>query len=333
MTSIAASHVSLQAGNALVPVSRFGAEAVILARRLDVEAALLKRFAVNIANGARRLQVWFAGEVSADGSQVVIAPEDRAHVQSAAAVVAGFSADRLRALIRPQPINVVARRHWPMAQSLALATVLLLGGYVGVRFMDKVTTIQPRFAYLATEATTLLSPTSGRVTYMRAPGAVQAGEPAVGVETTSGKNLLIDAPGNVDIVTAEKSPGDRVKRGDPLLVYAEPDAPAYLHAVVDREQAFRISDGVEVRYSRPDQPGDAVAFSVAANELHVRLLPGSASEALYDVRVPVEPGAEQFRAMPVEVKFKQSPVTAALQALRGFGVPSTELPAAAGDQS
>lgn len=320
MSAITASHVSLQAGTTLVPVSRFGAEAVILARRLDADAARLTRFAVNIADGARRLQVWFAGQVSADGSQVLIDPEDRAHVQSAAAVVAGFTAERLRALIRPRPIELVARRHWSRASGLAILACLMLGGYVGLRLSDTVTSITPRFAYLATDATTLLSPTSGRVTFLRGPGAIAAGEPAVGIETPSGKNLLIDAPGDVEIVTAEKTTGDRVKRGDPLLVYAEPGAPLYLHAVVDRAQAFRISEGIDLRYSRLDQPGEAVTLQVAASALHVRLLPGDANGGLYDVRVLVATDGAPVRAMPVDLTFRQSPVTALLQALRGFGV-------------
>jgi hypothetical protein len=311
--------IELVAGTEVLPVASLGTEAIVLKGRLGQAAAQLELFTLSVVQGASRIRVPFRGAVEPHGGEIVIAPDDRAMV--AAAATGGFDPGALRALVTAAEPADAPRRRATRARALALVTCALLGTYVGARLWDKITGITPRVAYLATDATTLLSPTSGRVTFVEALGAVEAGQPAVGIETTSGNSLLIDAPGSVDIVAAEKQVGERVKRGDPLLAYALPDAGLYLHAVVDRDQAFRITTGTRIRYARLDASSAPVVIDLPASELEIRALPADRGTELYEVRIPVLAGDEQFRALPVQLRFEQDPVAAIGHALSALGLP------------
>lgn len=311
--------VELVAGTEVLPVASLGTEAVVLNGRLGEAALQLERFTLSVVHGASRIRVPFRGSVEPNGGEIVIAPADRAMVTAAA--TGGFAPEALRALVTAAEPTDTPRRRATRARALALVTCTLLGAYVGVRLWDKITGITPRVAYLATDVTTLLSPTSGRVTFVEALGAVEAGQPAVGIETTSGKSLLIDAPGSVDIVAAEKQVGERVKRGDPLLAYAQPDAGLYLHAVVDRDQAFRVATGTRIRYARLDASSAPVVIDVPAADLDIRALPADRGTELYEVRIPLPASAEQFRALPVQLRFEQDPITAIGHALSALGLP------------
>jgi len=328
MTSTAAT-LDLVAGSEVLPVAAFGAEAISLKGRL---AGQLDRFTLRVANGASRIRVPFRGAVSSNGGEVVVDAADRERVLAAAAAGLTLDPARMRAIVSPAPVPRAARQRHTRARLLvALVACLILGSYVGYRLWNKITTIEPRMAWLATEVTTLLSPTSGRITFIEPPGAVEAGQPAIGIETTSGKSLLIDAPGAVDIVAGEKSVGDRIKRGDPLLAYAQPGAPLYLRAIVDREQAFRIASGTHLRYSRLDTPSDVVSRAVPAADLHIRALPFDGHQRLYEVRTPIDGGGEQFRALPVSVRFEQDLPSSLLRGLRTFGLLATPLSIIEGD--
>lgn len=324
MTSATANRgtIAILAGTEVLPVASIATGAVVLVGRLGAPAAQLERFTLQVADGASRIRVPFRGSVRTGGGEVDVAPDDRGLVAAAAATTRRLDAETLRGLVTP----VGPGHARPAARSrtsiLALAACLLLAGYVGLRLWDKAISIEPRVAYLATEVTTLLSPTSGRVTFVQSPGAVEAGQPAIGIETPSGKNLLLDAPAEVDLVAADKAVGERVKRGDPLLAYAQPGAPLYLHAVVDRDQAYRIAGGTRVRYARLDASATPVVLDVAAADLHIRALPGDGTSQLYEIRIPVTAGSEQFRAMPVQMRFEQDPVAAFLHALGAVGLPT-----------
>ena len=321
--------LELTAGAEVLPVAAFGDEAISLQGRL---AGQLDRFTLSIANGASRIRVPFRGAVITNGGEVVIDPADRTRVLHAAAAGLTLDPARMRTLVTPAAPPVAASRRRSSTQLLAIGAVIVLGAYVGLRLWDKVTAVEPRLAYLATEVTTLLSPTSGRIAFIEPPGAVEPGQPAIGIETTSGKSLLIDAPGNVEIVAGEKSVGDRIKRGDPLLAYAQPDAQLYLHAVIDREQAFRIAGGTHVRYSRLDAPSDSVGLDVPASDLHIRALPFDGHQRLYEVRIPIASDDEQFRALPVSLRFEQSLPASLAQGLRTIGLlAATPLPTIEGD--
>lgn len=312
--------LELVAGTEVLPVASFGTETISLRGSLGAASARLKHFTLSIANGASHIRVPFGGTVTAKNGEVIIDGADRQRVLSAAA--AGLTLDpvRMQALVTAVPIAAPPVRR-KASQFVTLVACTILGVYVGVRLWDKVATIEPRMAYLATEATTLLSPTSGRISFIEAQGRVEAGQPVVGIETTSGKSLLIDAPGDVEIVAGEKDPGDRVKRGDPLLAYAQPDAPLYLHAVLDREQAFRLASGLRVRYARLDTPSETVAFDVSAPELTIRALPSEGHQRLYEVRVRVAAaGGEQHRALPVSARFEQNLGASLAQSLRAIGL-------------
>jgi hypothetical protein len=319
MTTVAPSIgvMELVAGSQVLPVVSLGTELLSLNGRLGDTAARLDRFVLSVVSGASRIDVPFRGRAITGGGEIIFAPEDRPRLAAAAA-------GQLSALVTPHTPVAVRRRGRPRYQWLAVLACVVLGGYVGLRLWNKVTTIEPRVAYLATEVTTLLSPTSGRITFVEATGPVDAGQPTIGLETTSGKSLLIDAPGRVDIVAAEKSVGERVKRGDPLLAYAQPDAPAYLYAIVDRDQAFRIATGTRVSYSRLDAAGDPVRFAVAAADLHVRALPHEGDHQLFEVRIPIV-SSEQFRALPVRLRFEQDPISGLAHTLRTIGVPDALL--------
>ncbi|RYE85650.1 MAG: hypothetical protein EOP19_08960 [Hyphomicrobiales bacterium] len=309
--------LELVAGSEVVPVAAFGSDAISLKGRI---AGQVEQFTLSIANGTNRVRVPFRGAVSGTGGEVVVATADRERVLSAAAAGLTLDPSRLRSLVTPvAPAATTGRRH-TRTQLLAVAACIILAAYVGVRLWDKMTTVVPRVAFLATDVTTLLSPTSGRISFIEPNGAVEAGQPAVGIQTTSGKSLLIDAPGNVEIVSGEKTVGDRIKRGDPLLAYAEPGAQLYLRAVVDRDQAFRIAGGTQVRYSRLDTPSQSVTRDVPAGDLHIRALPFNGQQHLYEVRIPIEGGDEQFRALPVSLRFQQSLPASLLQSLRAIGL-------------
>ena len=310
----AAPTIELLAGDQVLPVSSIGAAALSLGTRIGAGAERLDRFVLGIADGASRIRVPFRGRVAPDGAQIVVDESDRALVTAAAL-------GQLDGLVTPYTAPGTHRRRSRYLPLVVLGCVVL-GAYVGIRLWDKITTIEPRIAYLATEVTTLLSPTSGRVSFVEGVGAVEPGQPAVGLETTSGKSLLIDAPGNVDIVAAEKNVGDRVKRGDPLLAYALPNAPLYLHAVVDREQAFRLASGTPLRYERLDASSGSISLDVAAADLHVRALPPDAGHQLYDVRIPITSGEEHHRALPVRLRFEQDLTTSIAGVLRAIGLPS-----------
>ena len=328
MSSTAAT-LELVAGAEVLPIAAFGNEAISLKGRL---AGQLDRFTLSIANGASRIRVPFRGAVSTNGGEVVVDPADLERVLAAAAAGLTMDPARMRGMVGPAPAPRAARQRRTRATLLALVACLVLGSYVGYRLWNKVTTIEPRMAWLATEVTTLLSPTSGRITFIEAPGAVEPGQPAIGIETTTGRSLLIDAPGAVDIVAGEKSVGDRIKRGDPLLAYAQPDAPLYLRAIVDREQAFRIAGGTHLRYNRLDTPSDVITTAVPAEDLHVRALPFDGHQRLYEVRIPVANTGEQFRALPVALRFEQDLASSLLQGLRSVGIlPAIPLPNIEGD--
>jgi len=331
MTSYRAKSAVLEliAGAEVLPVAAFGTEAISLQGRL---AGQLDRFTLSIANGASRIRVPFRGAIATNGGEVVIDPTDRERVLSAAAAGLTLDPARMRALVTPASPPIAAARRHTRSQLLAVGAVVVLGAYVGLRLWDKVTVVEPRLAFLATEVTTLLSPTSGRITFIEQPGAVEPGQPAIGIGTTSGKSLLIDAPGNVEIVAGEKSVGDRIKRGDPLLAYAHPNAPLYLHALVDREQAFRIAGGTRIRYSRLDAQSETASIDVPASDLHIRTLPFDGHQRLYEVRIPVASGAEQFRALPVALRFEQSLPSILAQGLRAIGLlAATPLPTIEGE--
>ncbi|HEY9009854.1 MAG TPA: hypothetical protein VIN06_02445 [Devosia sp.] len=321
MTTAAASAVlELVAGSQVLPVASFGTETVSLRGSLSAASAKLRHFTLSVANGASRIRVPFNGTVSTRNGEVIIDAADRQLVLSAAA--AGLTLDpvRMQALVTSAPVAARPARR-KRGQLLALAACVILGAYVAGRLWDKLATIEPRMAYLATEATTLLSPTSGRISFIEGQGTVEAGQPVLGIETTSGKSLLIDAPGDVEIVSGEKHFGDRVKRGDPLLAYAQPDAPLYLHAIVDREQAFRLASGVRVRYARLDTQSDTVVFDVAAEDLAIRALRSDGHSQLYEVRVKVTAvDGEQHRALPVSVRFEQDFGTSLAQSLGAIGL-------------
>jgi hypothetical protein len=309
--------MELTAGSQVLPVLSLGTEIVSLGGRIGDAAARLDRFVFSVLGGPVRIDVPFSGHVAANGGEIVVAEADRA-------LLAAAASGRLDALVTPATARATRRRR-TRAGMLAILVIIALGGYVGVRLWSKTTSIEPRIAYLATEVTTLLSPTSGRVSFVEDLGPVDQGQPAVGLETTSGKSLLIDAPGNVDIVAAEKAVGERVKRGDPLLAYAKPDAPLYLRAVVDHEQAFRIAAGTTVSYSRIDTPADTVRFEAAAADLHIRALPAEGDHQLYEIRIPLPAGEEQFRALPVHLRFEQDLAASLIEALRSIGLPGALL--------
>jgi hypothetical protein len=315
------SSLELFAGGEAFPVARVGREMLSLKGRIGDAAARLERFTLSIASGGRRVNVRFAGTVATNRDAVTVAPEDRPRLAAAAAAAVGsLDAGSLRALAgAAQPRARRARR--ARGRTLLVVACLVLGAYVGLRLWEKVTTIEPRIAWLATDTATLLSPTSGRVSFVETLGAIQSGQPVVGIETNSGRSLLIDAPGNVDIVSAERTEGQRVKRGDPLLAYAEPNAPLYLYALVDREQAFRLAGGAHVRYSRLDTGSAAVTFDAAPTDLHIRALPADHGHQLYEVRVPVAAGEEQFRALPVHLRFEQDLQSSVIESLRSIGLP------------
>ncbi len=321
--------LELTAGSRVLPVAAFGDTAISLTGRLTAE---VERFTLSIANGASRIRVPFRGTIATNGGEVVVDPADRERVLHAAAAGLTLDPARMRSIVTPAAPATAMRRRRTRSQLLAIGAVVVLGAYVGLRLWDKIATIEPRVAWLATEVTTLLSPTSGRVSFIEPNGAVEPGQPAVGIETTTGRSLLIDAPGNVEIVSGEKAVGDRVKRGDPLLAYALPDAPLYLRAVVDREQAFRIASGTHVRYARLDASADAVHLDVPATDLHIRALPFNGHQHLYEVRIPVTGGGEQFRALPVSLRFEQGLASGLMQGLRAIGLLSgVALPTIEGD--
>lgn len=334
MTAAAASQgtMDLLAGTQVLPVASIAADAIVLAGPLGTAAASLERFTLQVADGASRIRVPFRGSVGAGGGEVVVAPDDRGRVAAAAATTRRLDAEALRALVTPVDPHHGSAARRSRVTLLALAACALLAGYVGLRLWDKVTGIEPRVAWLATEVTTLLSPTSGRVTFVQPLGAVDAGQPAIGIETPSGKTLLLDAPAEVDLVAADKAVGERVKRGDPLLAYAHPDAPLYLHAVVDRDQAYRIAGGTRVRYARLDASAAPVVLDVAAADLHIRALPHDGRGQLYQVRIPVTAGSEQFRAMPVQMRFEQPPLAALAHALGAVALPPVGAGATGGSE-
>lgn len=309
----AAPSIELLAGDEILTVSSIGTAALSLGGRLSETAQQLDRFVLGIADGASRIRVPFRGRVATNGGEIVIAEEDRA-------LLAAAALGQLDGLVTPYAGAGVRQRRSRHLLPMVLAC-LVLGAYVSVRLWDKITTIEPRVAYLATEVTTLLSPTSGRVSFVEAVGPVESGQPAIGLETTSGKSLLIDAPGNVDIVAAEKAVGERVKRGDPLLAYAPPDAPLYLHAVVDREQAFRLAAGTRVRYERLDAATGSTTVDVPASDLHIRALPREGDHQLFEIRIPLA-GEEHYRALPVRVRFEQDLAFNVIDALRATGIPA-----------
>lgn len=322
--------IELVAGSQVLPVAALGTAVISLRGRLADAAAPLHDFTLWVSNGASRVRVAFRGEVEANRGEIVVAEADRAMVLAAASLAMdGPRHETLRSLVTPVGPQAERRRS-PAGKLIAIVACVVLGAYVSVRLLDKLTFIDARVAYLATDVTTLLSPTSGRVTFLENLGSVEAGQPAVGIETTSGKSLLIDAPGNVDIVAAEKTVGDRVKRGDPLIAYALPDAPLYLHAVVDRDQAFRIAEGTRVHYARLGDASTAVTVDVPAGDLHVRALPAGKAGQLYEVRIPITAGDEQFRALPVQLRFEQGLVSSLADALRTLGLPEPLLDGLAG---
>jgi hypothetical protein len=312
--------IELVAGHEVLPVAALGNAVISLRGRLTDAAAPLRDFTLWISDGASHIRVPFQGEVEPNRGEVVVAEPDRATVLAAASLATdGPRHEALRSLVT-RVGQRATRRQSSTVKLLAIAACVVLGAYVGLRLLDKLTFIDARVAYLATDVTTLLSPTSGRVTFLENLGSVEAGQPAVGIETTSGKSLLIDAPDDVDVVAAEKTVGDRVKRGDPLLAYALPDAPLYLHAVVDRDQAFRIAEGTRVHYARLGDASTATTLDVPASDLRVRALPAGTGGQLYEVRIPVAAGDEQFRALPVQLRFEQDFVSSVSDALRPLGL-------------
>jgi len=299
--------------------------------RLSLATQLARRvgrFVLIWQRGDDRIEIPVSGQVRDDGLVVEL---DAGQAAAAIDTIAGDSPPLEHALLRSAleaRDRTAPRSGWGpvVLRLLAIGGCLALCAYDGLRIYHAVVSIVPRAAYLATEVSTINSPTSGKLAFAADPGNVAMGEPVLGIENVHGKTILVDATQDVRIIAADKKVGERVKRGDPLLAIADRNPPVYLVAIVTREQAFDLSSGAQVLYSRLEGAvPDMVSAYVPGSQFELTALPeapGAPVEQLYQVRFRVADTGDLSRAAPVTLEFRQSLRLRFSEALSKLGVPA-----------
>jgi hypothetical protein len=285
------------------------------------------RFVLIWQRGGDRIEIPLRGQVSADGR----------HVETSESPVAARLGDQtgevdhlehalLRAAFEEDKAAVPAKRSARILLGVLLTLLCLaLAAYDLSRLYHSAVTITPRVAFLATEVSTINSPTSGRLTFVAEPGEIATGEPVIGIENARGKTILVDATADARVISQDHIIGDRVRRGDPLLAIADRDPPVYLSAILSREQAFDLTHGVVARYALLDGgPPTITEIFVPGEAFTLTVLDGSnrAGEApLYQVRFKIEAKDVLTRGAPVYLEFQRTLGDSVGTSLTAAGLP------------
>jgi hypothetical protein len=270
------------------------------------------RFVLIWQRGSDRIEIPLRGQVSADGRHVETSESPvAARLGDNSADVDHLEHALLRAAFEDDEPAAPAKRSTRIVVGVLLAMLCLaLAAYDLSKLYHAAVTITPRVAFLATEVSTINSPTSGRLTFIAEPGEITTGEPVIGIENAGGKTILVDATTDAQVISRDHMIGDRVRRGDPLLAIADRDPPVYLSAILSREQAFDLTHGVIARYALLDGgPPSVTETFVPGEAFTLKALDGEtrAGEApLYQVRFKIDAKDVLTRGAPVYLEFQRT---------------------------
>jgi hypothetical protein len=160
---------------------------------------------------------------------------------------------------------------------------LVLAGAVGFLWLQQHLTISNTSSLVTSDYKLVASPVTGTVVFVNDDKTITAGEPIFGIEGTSGRPVIVNAPISTANFEAVASPGARVERGKALGRIADENAAPQLVTYVPFSEAIAIAKGAVAQVNFRD---NSVFFlPLGLDDIHQPVNDKDTSDPLMKVQV------------------------------------------------
>ncbi|MHA7774466.1 hypothetical protein [Roseibium sp. M-1] len=146
----------------------------------------------------------------------------------------------------------LAATNRPLRRFGAALCVMILAVTFGFLWLHQHLTISETSSLITSDYKLVASPVTGTVVYVNDDKSITAGEPIFGIEGTSGRPVIVNAPIDTTSFEAVASPGARVERGKALGWIADEAAAPQLVTYVTFSEALEIAKGAVAKVNFRD---------------------------------------------------------------------------------
>lgn len=192
----------------------------------------------------------------------------------------------------------------PLRKLAAFAAALVLATTCGFLWLQETVTIANTASLVTSDYRLITSPVTGTVIFVNENGTVAAGEPVFGIEGTSGRPAIVNAPMDLTNFETVVKPGSRIERGKALARISMETATPKLIAYVDLSAALEIAKGAVAKVNfRNDQ----VAFvRVGREQILTTVDDLDTSNPVMKVEFELENGYQPLVGETARVRFQAS---------------------------
>lgn len=223
----------------------------------------------------------------------------------------------------PAPSPGQVRNHASLRVAPLVLGVACLGlaTYTGTRLAGGMTSFSAIESTVGSPGNTAVTPVTGRLVFVAAPGEVSEGEVLFAIETAPGKTVMTESPAEVTVVQQLAATGARVSAGDPIVESVEGAPTRQLTAIVTQAQFTRLGPNTVADIRLID--GTRMQVELGSSELKFeRVAEAIGTDSLYRITLTLPPASGFTPTVPAYTLFQVPLMTLVESALRSPGISS-----------